>query len=188
MNITAIGANDSMPALRVSVLLIAVAFGQLVWGALLRHTLSPLAQRGHLLTAFLVVAVVVWLAKVVFENADLRRLLRWPVALLIVLVTLQVMLGVEVYLYRFTKATVPDAVPLTIGQAALRSLHVLIGSWILAGAVSCSVLAYLDRRVGADKPALGDEPLAPTRRGVTKLAALQPAPVLGGIEPFEGRL
>jgi heme A synthase len=188
MNITAIGANDTRTALRVSLLLTVVAFAQLVWGALLRHTLSPLSQRGHILTAFLVVAVVVWLTKIAFENPDLRRLLRWPVLLLLVLVTVQVLLGVEAYLYRFTAATVPDAVPLTIGQAVLRSLHVLVGSWILAAAVSCTVVVYLSRRVDENKPALADEPLAPTRRPVTSEAALQPAAVLSGSEHLEGRL
>jgi heme A synthase len=188
MNLAAIGANDARTALRVSLLLTAVAFGQLVWGALLRHTLSPLSQRGHLLTAFLVVAVVVWLTKTVFENPDLRSLLRWPVLLLVVLVTVQVLLGVEAYMYRFTAATVPDAVALTIGQAVLRSLHVLIGSWILATAVSCAVLTYLARRPDANKPADCEQPPAQNRLTVTKGTATQPAAVLNGTEHLEGRL
>jgi heme A synthase len=185
---SAVSATDSTRAFRLSLLLTAVAFGQLVWGAVLRHTLSPLSQRGHLLTAFLVVAVIVWLAKTVLENSGLRRVLRWPVGLLLVLVTVQVLLGVEAYLYRFTAATVPDAVPLTIGQAALRSLHVLVGSWILAAAVSCAVLTYLARRAEVKESGERDQEPAATRVPVAKETALQPAAVLNGARHLEGRL
>jgi heme A synthase len=186
-DVAGVPAKTARSALWLSLVLTAVAFGQLVWGALLRHTLSPLSQRGHLLTAFLVVAVVVWLAKTVFADADLRRLLRWPVALLVALVAVQVLLGVEAYLYRFTAATVPDAVPLTIGQAVLRSLHVVIGSWILAATVSCVVLAYLARRANDERPAVLDEGVAMSRESLTTGFAKRPSAVLNGIEHLEGR-
>jgi heme A synthase len=190
---TGVAPKDASRALRQSLHLTALAFLQIVFGALLRHTLSPLSQRLHLLGAFFVVVMIVWLARTVFTNPDLRRLLRWPVLILVGLVTIQVMLGVETFLYRFTAATVPDAVPLTISQAAMRTVHVLVGSWILAASVSCAVLAYLDRRpTGVDLPlarrASEGVEIPCSRVGLTAvgLKSDQPAPQ-NGVEHCEGR-
>jgi heme a synthase len=185
--IAPLNAVDSRRAFRLSLLVAFVAFCQIIWGAMLRHTLSPLSQRGHLLTAFVVVAAIAWLAKTVLCSASLRGLLSWPVWLLIGLVTVQLLLGVETFLYRFTAATVPDAVPLTIGQAAMRSVHLLISSWILAAAVSGVVLAMLARRVETEKHDGAAESLASVPLPQTSETSMQPSLVLTGVERSEGR-
>jgi cytochrome c oxidase assembly protein subunit 15 len=178
---------DSRRAFRLSLLVALLALCQIIWGAMLRHTLSPLSQRGHLLTAFVVVAAIAWLAKTVLCSAVLRGLLSWPAWLLIGLVTVQLLLGVETFLYRFTAATVPDAVPLTIGQAAMRSLHLLISSWILAAAVSGVVLAMLARRVETQKQDDASESLDLTALPRTSDTSMQPSLALTGVERTEGR-
>ncbi len=183
----AVGAKDATRAFRLSLLLTTVAFLQLVWGALLRHTLTPLAQRGHLLTAFAVVAAVAWLAKTVWENPDLRRLLRWPVLVLVVLVAVQVMLGVEAFLTRFASLTLPDMVPVTTGRAVVRTLHLLVGSWILATAVSCCVLSYLSKRAATEPFAESDEAYPQMRIPVPTETAMTPALQTNGVQHHEGR-
>jgi len=155
--------KDARRALRLSLVLMAVAFGQVVWGALLRQTLSPMAQRGHLFTAFAVVALVAWLGKMVFDNPDLR-LLRWPVTILTWLVAVQVMLGIEAYVARFASATLPELVPITFGQVVVRTLHVLIGSWILATAVTCSILSHMAKQAAAAEAGEGDEAYPPLHK------------------------
>ena len=170
---------------RQTVVLTLVAFGQLVWGALLRHTHTPLAQRGHLLTAFAVVAAVAWLAKTVFETPDTPKFLRGAVVFLVCLVTLQLLLGVEAFLQRFASGTLPELEKVTIGQAVVRTLHVVIGSWILATAVSCTVLAYLLRNAAA----VSDEDVAYPQIGGAPASELLPASslALAGGQNLEGR-
>ncbi len=179
-------AGDATRAFRLSLLLTVVAFGQVVWGALLRHTLTPLAQRGHLLTAFAVVAVLVWLARMVFGNANLR-LLRWPVTILAWLVIFQVLLGVEAFIDRFAAATLPELVQLTTGQAVVRTLHVLIGSWILACSTSCAVLTFLAKQA-APKTITERDEAYPQRLPGERETAMQPSLALTGVEHHrEGR-
>ena len=46
---------------------------QMVFGAVLRHTYSPVGQRGHLLVAFGVVATVAWLVKGAYDGPGRDR-------------------------------------------------------------------------------------------------------------------
>jgi heme A synthase len=172
---------------RLSVLLTVFAFGQLVWGALLRQTMSPLAQRGHLLTAFAVVAMFAWLAKTVLGNSHLRRLLGRPILFLAGLLLLQLMLGVEAFLNRFTQATLPELVPTTPGLAVVRTLHVLVGSWILATAVSCAVLSYLAKWACAKEVVEKDEAYPPLRTPAAPETPMPMALARNGATHREGR-
>jgi hypothetical protein len=104
-----------------------------------RHTLSPLAQRGHLLTAFAVVAAGVWLAAESARTSPLWSRLRGPLAFLGVLLALQVALGVEAWLGRFAGQILPELQIVTAPQAVVRTLHVLLGSGILATSVVLSL-------------------------------------------------
>ncbi|MHB1426313.1 MAG: COX15/CtaA family protein [Gemmataceae bacterium] len=133
---------DSPRLRRWSLLLTALVFVQLVWGALLRHTNGALAQRMHLFTAFAVVAVAVWFAHVVLENPSARRLLGRTVILLGVLLALQVLLGVESWLGKFAGVLLPELRNPSNGQAATRIAHVLVGSFILATSVVLTVLVH----------------------------------------------
>jgi hypothetical protein len=55
--------------------------------------------------------------------------------LLAALVSAQVLLGVEAWIPKFSAARLPETVLLRPGQAGVRTLHVLVGSWLLAAAV-----------------------------------------------------
>jgi heme A synthase len=148
-------------ARRPAWLLLGLVFLQLVWGAALRHTLSPASQRGHLLTAFAVVAAGVWLASVAAQSRGLWRLLRVPLAFLGVLLVVQVALGVEAWLGRFLGPGLPELRAVTVPQAAVRTLHVVVGSLILAASVVLSLRVSLPAAVPQGGPA---EPPAPSER------------------------
>src|SRR5438309_1157382 len=71
---------------------------QIVFGALFRHTYSTGGQRGHLLTAFAVVAATAWIVK---ETIDLQisdKRLKLAVWCLAALVAVQLLLGVEAWM------------------------------------------------------------------------------------------
>jgi cytochrome c oxidase assembly protein subunit 15 len=125
---------------RLALTLTACTFLQLVWGSLTRHTFHPLAQRLHFLTAFVVLAAVAWFVKAVWDSPAARERLGFAALLLSVLVALQIMLGVEAWLARFGTGELPELQQVTTGQAAVRTAHVLIGSWLLAISVSCTLL------------------------------------------------
>jgi cytochrome c oxidase assembly protein subunit 15 len=149
-------SDEDGPRLRRwSLLFTAVVFLQLVWGALVRHTGAALAQRFHVLTAFAVVAVAVWFARMVWANPEARRSLGRTLIVLSVLLTLQIALGVESWLGKFAGVLLPELHKPTIGQAIVRVSHVLIGSFILAASVVVTVLAHrraLERDWTADVP------------------------------------
>jgi heme A synthase len=125
---------------RLALTLTACTLLQLVWGSLTRHTYHPLAQRLHFLTAFVVLAAVAWFVKAVWDSPAARERLGFAAILLSVLVALQIMLGVEAWLARFATGELPELQQVTMGQAAVRTAHVLIGSWLLALSVSCTLL------------------------------------------------
>ena len=127
---------------RWSLALTTLVFLQLVWGALVRHTNGALAQRLHFLTAFAVVAVAVWFAHTALASPSARRLLGRTLIVLGVLLVLQVMLGVESWLGKYAGVLLPELRKPTIGQAATRVAHVLVGSFILAGSVVLTVLVH----------------------------------------------
>jgi cytochrome c oxidase assembly protein subunit 15 len=126
---------QTMKLRRLALLAVAVVFVQLIFGAILRHTQSPLGQRGHLLMAFAVVAAVAWLTKAVTEDPESGKPFRTAVILLAALVAGQILLGIEAWLVQFTPGGVAGMQPLTIRGAVVRTAHVLLGSGILATAV-----------------------------------------------------
>jgi heme A synthase len=120
---------------RVSLATCALVYLQIVFGALFRHTYSTLGQRGHLLTAFAVVAATAWIVK---ETIDLpRRYKRLALAVLCfaALVAVQLFLGVEAWMVRMTAVDVA-------WQAVIRTAHVLVGSLIFAAALVASLQVH----------------------------------------------
>ncbi len=103
---------------------------------------SSVGRNGlHLLTAFAVVAAIAWFVKTVWDSPAAWERLRVPAILLAILVVIQLMLGIEAWLARFGAGELPDLQQTTMGQAAIRTAHVLLGSWLLAISVSCILLA-----------------------------------------------
>ena len=129
---------------RWSLLTAALAYVQVVFGAVVRRTELPLGPRLHLLFAFVVVAAVVWLAKLAFESRE--QSVRASVVLLAGLVAVQLFLGVEAWLAKFPAvAEFPQLRPLTAHPELIRSVHYLAGSAVFATAVAATLQAH--RRV-----------------------------------------
>jgi heme A synthase len=150
---------ETTPRLRRwSLALTGLVFLQLVWGALVRHTNGALAQRLHFLTAFAVVAVAVWFARTVLASPSARRLLGRTLIVLGVLLALQIMLGVESWLGKYAGVLLPEMHKPTVGQAATRVAHVLVGSFIFAASVVLTVLAHRPA-AAAESEAMLDIPL-----------------------------
>lgn len=129
---------------RLTLLTCVVLYGQIVLGAVLRHTVKDaqlrLSQRLHFLGAFAALACVLWLVKAIRDRhtAD-RRLARLSVVL-IVLTTLQLLLGVESWMNRFGSGLPEPAV--TIASGMTRTLHFVFGSLTFAASVMLAVLAH----------------------------------------------
>jgi heme A synthase len=137
---------DADRAWRWSVRTAVIVLAQLVFGGLLRHTAAPVGPRGHLLLAFVVVASVTWLLRLVFD-AERERHFILAVSLLAGLVFVQVIFGVEAWLTRFGTGGLPELQPVTVHQAFIRTSHFLIGSLIFATSVVAALWAH--RQVAA---------------------------------------
>jgi cytochrome c oxidase assembly protein subunit 15 len=118
-----------------SIVAVGLVYLQIIFGALFRHTYSTLGQRGHILVAFAVVAVVAWLVKEIIDLPVRGRTLVVPVWCLAALVTLQLILGVEAWMVRLTSVEVG-------WQAVIRTAHVLTGSLIFAAVIVVALQAY----------------------------------------------
>lgn len=120
---------------------------QIILGALVRHSYWTPARHAHLMIAFLVAAAVVWLAQVIFGRYPRGLGVRLPAGVLVGLVAVQVMLGVEAWMFKFME---PGSLAV---QAAIRTAHVLVGALMLATAVIVSLQVYR-RSALAAAPAL----------------------------------
>lgn len=124
-------------ALLVPVVLVV----QLVWAVWVRHLASPLAQRLHILTAFLATGLMIWLAVQALRTPNSRKQLGFLIWHMIGILVIQLTLGVEAYLAKFA-AVGPqyNVLPLDraphIMDSTLRTLHSVIGASLLA----CSVV------------------------------------------------
>ena len=130
---------------RLALTVVGVVFVQLLWGAMLRHTPDPLNQRLHLLTAFVVVAAAVWLLRAGFADPAARVRVAPAGWVLGGLLALQVALGVEAWMTKFGAYTLPELVPITPQSAAIRTLHTLVGTGVLASAVALTIAVWRPR-------------------------------------------
>jgi heme A synthase len=135
---------------RWSLLVVGVLLLQLIAGAFVRHYGSPLGQRLHLLGAFVVVAAVVWLARIALprrtgrgsDRLDTDRRLETTIKVLCFLVALQILLGVEAWLTKFAVPAYTAVAPQPLGRELVRSAHVLIGALVLASAMAVTLEAH----------------------------------------------
>jgi cytochrome c oxidase assembly protein subunit 15 len=173
--VTGLPAEETPRLRRWSLALTGLVFLQLIWGALVRHTNGALAQRMHILTAFTVVAVAVWFARTSLASPSARRMLGRTLLVLGVLLTLQVMLGIESWMGKFAGVLLPELHKPTVAQAATRVAHVLVGSFILAASVVLTVRVYRPvAEMGARAsrpPCAGETPAlpAPGRSGIINI-------------------
>jgi heme A synthase len=120
---------------RISLATCFLVYLQIVFGALFRHTYSAWGQRGHLLTAFAVVAASAWVIKETIDLPVRDKRIKFAVACLGALVVVQLVLGVEAWMVRMTAVDVA-------WQAVIRTGHVLVGSLIFAAALVTTLQAY----------------------------------------------
>jgi heme A synthase len=127
---------------RAALTLTALAFLQIVWGVLVRHTHSRTAQRLHVLTAFAVVAAVVWLIQIIREGPASWQVFGRAAIVLTILLVVQLSLGVEAWMGQYTGPLPPELQPVSAAIAVVRTAHVLVGAGILATAVVAAMQAY----------------------------------------------
>jgi heme A synthase len=157
---------------RTALGLAGLVFLQLVWGAIVRHTHDAAAQRMHILTAFVVVGAVVWLLKVALEQPAGLRLLRWPLVALAVLLVVQLNLGIEAWMGLFASELPPEAQPLLVGQAVVRTAHVVVGAGILAASAVAAIQAHRAvTAVAAEQPHVEALPQTGIRPAASPLVA-----------------
>jgi cytochrome c oxidase assembly protein subunit 15 len=127
---------------------------QIVFGAVVRHTDSVMGPRVHLLLAFCVVATATALG-VDYLNTQprdvrLTRLLKVLCALLV----LQLVLGVEAWMSKFTTGGQwIQLKPMTAYPDLARSLHLLVGSLLFATSVAITLRVYLGRSMATSSAA-----------------------------------
>jgi cytochrome c oxidase assembly protein subunit 15 len=155
--LNAAGGEPIAPALeRWSIVTVLVVFGQLILGGLVRHGDSLLGPRGHLLGAFVVVAAVVWLLKLMRESDSssplpvggegpgVRGGFRVQRILLMALLAVQLMLGVESWLAKFyvSGADLPQLAPMPLHAEWIRTAHYLVGTLIFSTTVVIALAAH----------------------------------------------
>jgi cytochrome c oxidase assembly protein subunit 15 len=133
---------DSPQLRRWSLLTVGLVYGQAVLGAVVRHKDFPWGARAHLIMAFAVVAAVVWLVKLVAESHPGDRFRMRPVLFLVGLVCVQVLLGVESWMSKFSAPEWRQVQPLTAQPEVFRSLHYFVGALVFATAVVVTLQAH----------------------------------------------
>jgi cytochrome c oxidase assembly protein subunit 15 len=130
---------------RLSPATVLLFYVQLVLGALVRHNYWLLGARVHLLSAFLVVAVTVWLLRELIQAAPRRSTYTW-IGILGLLLFLQLGLGLESWLCKFQPASVSESLlqvtPISSPAGFIRSLHYVTGSLVFATTVIITLLLY----------------------------------------------
>jgi cytochrome c oxidase assembly protein subunit 15 len=131
--------------------LCVVLYVQIVFGAITRHRLDPLAQRLHILLAFAAVLLVFWLLQRLRDNRADRASLRFGYVLAAV-VLLQPILGVEAWISRFGAGVLPELVASTPWSDLVRSGHHFLGTIIFCLSVAVAVLLRRPIPLAADRP------------------------------------
>jgi len=123
--------------------LVCFTFLQVIWGAWIRHSPGPMANRLHLLFAFVVVGFATLVIKQALVDPIARERLKLTSRILMGLITLQVILGIEAWLGKFLTGSLPELEKITVGKAIIRSAHAHIGTWVLGLSV---IFALVSRR------------------------------------------
>jgi cytochrome c oxidase assembly protein subunit 15 len=115
----------------------AFVYGQVVFGAVLRHTGTRLDA--HLVFAALVTVHIIMLARQIWRHHVAKDELVRPIRLLLGLLIAQLILGLGAYLVKFT-AMAAAVTPLT--HVSLPTLHLAVGSLMLATCLVLTVRSY----------------------------------------------
>lgn len=134
---------------RLAVWVSGLIYLQIVFGAVVRHSQLPAAQRLHVLFAFAVFAAIFTLVLRLREVSRADRRFRLLGRALTVILTLQLVLGVEVWMRRFGGYVLPEMVPFTAESAVLRTLHFLFGTLLFVTSVLLALVANRRERAAA---------------------------------------
>lgn len=130
---------------KLALTLVGLLYVQIVLGALLRHKESALAARAHILFAFVVAGMAVWLVRACLEtNPEGLGGVRAPLVLAALLVV-QILLGLETLLSKFRVQwphTYERMEPVAVSADLIRSIHFLVGALTFSAAVCVALLAY----------------------------------------------
>jgi heme A synthase len=125
-----------------------IVFGQIIAGALLRHTDSPLGPRLHLFGAFLVV-----FATAAVSRRSRGTRVRGLAVLAASLAGLQILIGVEAWMIRFKAGFALSAIQqVTKADAIVRTLHAVVGYGLFATVVAVAAALVRDRAPAIRKP------------------------------------
>ncbi|MFO0866747.1 MAG: COX15/CtaA family protein [Gemmataceae bacterium] len=134
-------SDSASPRLRrVGGIVIGLFLLQILMGAFVRHRPAPLFGRLHLLGAFIVFGMSFSLIYAARQNPGFRSIANWIMALM----TIQVILGVEAWMYwtkRLYGITDPGTESLAIHLT--RTLHYMFGSFLFSAIVITFVKARL---------------------------------------------
>jgi heme A synthase len=131
-------ADDRMAhelaARRMALLTALLVFCQVIAGAILRHTTSPLGPRLHLLLAFAVFAAVILTSRLLGDAPHNIRRLKM---LLHAVIGLQILLGIEAWVIKYAYGFSTTAIlPITLGDAIVRTAHTVVGYLLFAVSVA----------------------------------------------------
>lgn len=125
-----------------SLLVTVVVYVQILFGAVVRHTELAVGPRFHLFGACLLVGLVVWQVSLVLTLRPRGGYLTRTVLLLASLLALQIGLGVEAWLAKFTNVDWPQLRPLSLQPELVRSFHYLVGALLFATSVVLTLQSY----------------------------------------------
>jgi cytochrome c oxidase assembly protein subunit 15 len=137
--------EETLRLRRGSLVVVGLVYLQLVLGALVRHKDFVFGARAHLLAAFAVVVAAAWLVKQVLDTPQHTRAQARAARVLAGLVILQLFLGMEAWLSKFSGPLVADKralTPLAVQPDLMRSIHYLVGSLVFATAVVVALQAH----------------------------------------------
>ncbi|MBA4187892.1 MAG: hypothetical protein C0467_07725 [Planctomycetaceae bacterium] len=164
-----------------AVVLAVLLFVQIVWGAMVRHEPTILTQKLHFLTAFAATGVAVWVMMGVYSNPAAKGRVRIAGHLIGGLLLIQLYLGVEAWMEKFGAYTLPELVPITKENAAIRTLHALVGSGLLATAIGLAVRV----RQAAQKRIVEEPRDAEARSESQVLRSVSPSHLVAAKQPGE---
>lgn len=125
---------SGVPFRWLALALVMSVYGQLVLGAVFRHTGRILLA--HILVGLVVLALALWTAGAALVRHAKRAVLMRPALLLGVLAPIQVCLGFGALVLRTAEA---ETIPPPLWWSLVRSSHVATGALILAAAVVLAV-------------------------------------------------
>jgi heme A synthase len=144
-------ADDRMQhesaARRAAIVTAVLVFSQVIAGAILRHTQSPLGPRLHLLLAFAILAAAIVMGRLL---SDAPRPIRRLKSLLHAVIGVQLLLGIEAWLMKYADgfAAAPFQ-PVTLTDATVRTAHTVVGYGVFAVSVALAMQLFANRYIGS---------------------------------------